>query len=105
MGVASLVIGIIALILGFVPLCGIIALVPAIIGLILGIVDAVRKSKTSEKKGMAIAGIVLCAISIVVIIGYYVLFVAAAASSTGDLNNLANELNNMNVNYSYNYSL
>lgn len=105
MGVASLVIGIIALILGFVPLCGIIALVPAIIGLILGIVDAVKKSKTGESKGMSIAGIVLCSISIIVIIGYYVMFIAAAAGSANELNNLANELNNINTNYSYNYSL
>lgn len=100
MGIASLVIGIISFILGFVPLCGIIALVPAIVGLILGIVDAVMKSKSGEKKGMAIAGIVLCSVAIVFIIGYYILFVALAAS---DLNNITNELNN-NTNYSYNYN-
>lgn len=33
--------------------------VPALVGLILGIVDAVKKGKTGEKKGIAIAGIVL----------------------------------------------
>ena len=100
MGIASMVIGIIALILGFVPLCGIIALVPAIVGLILGIVDTVKKSKVGAKKGMSIAGIVLCAISIIVIIGYYVLFIAAAAGSVEDLNTVTNELNSYNYNYS-----
>lgn len=81
MGVASLVLGILSLIIGFVPFCGAIALLPAIIGLILGIVDVVLKSKKSEPKGMGVAGIVLSAISIVVIV-FWVFVVAAASVST-----------------------
>ncbi len=81
MGVASLVLGILSLIIGFVPFCGAIALLPAIIGLILGIVDVVLKSKKGEPKGMGIAGIVLSAISIVVIV-FWVFVVAAASVST-----------------------
>lgn len=96
MGVASLVIGIIALILGFVPFCGIIALIPAIVGLILGIVDAVKKSKAGAKKGMSIAGIVLCSISIVIIIAYYVIFIAAAAGSAGEFNSVMNSIETYN---------
>ncbi len=68
MGVASLVLGIISLIIGFVPFCGIIALLPAIIGLILGIIDIVKKTKSGMKKGQSIAGLILSAIAIVVII-------------------------------------
>lgn len=78
MGVASLVLGIVSLVFGFIPFCGIIAIIPAFIGLILGIVDAVKKSKSQEPKGMAIAGIVLSVIAIVVI-AWWVLVVAAAA--------------------------
>lgn len=81
MGVASLVLGILSLIVGFVPFCGAIALLPAIIGLILGIVDVVLKSKKGEPKGMGVAGIVLSAISIVVIV-FWVFVVAAASVST-----------------------
>ena len=81
MGVASLVLGILSLIIGFVPFCGAIALLPAIIGLILGIVDVVLKSKKGEPKGMGVAGIVLSAISIVVIV-FWVFVVAAASVST-----------------------
>lgn len=81
MGVASLVLGILSLIIGFVPFCGAIALLPAIIGLILGIVDVVLKSKKGEPKGMGIAGIVLSAISIVIIV-FWVFVVAAASVST-----------------------
>lgn len=58
MGIAALILGIISIIIGFIPLCGAVAFVPAIIGLILGIVDASKKSKTGEKKGVSIAGIV-----------------------------------------------
>ena len=68
MGVASLILGIISLNVGFVPLCGIIALIPAIIGLILGIIDIIKKNKTKEKKNQSIAGIILSAIAIVFII-------------------------------------
>lgn len=50
MGVASLVLGILSLIIGFVPFCGAIALLPAIIGLILGIVDVALKSKKVNQK-------------------------------------------------------
>ncbi len=67
MGVAALVLGIISIVIGFIPFCGAIAFVPAIIGLILGIVDIVKKSKSKEPKGMAIAGTVLSAIAVIVI--------------------------------------
>lgn len=75
MGVASLVLGIVSVIIGFVPICGTIAFIPAIIGLILGIVDIVKKSKSQEAKGLAIAGTVLSSIAIL-IIGYYWIVVA-----------------------------
>lgn len=81
MGVASLVLGIISIVFGFIPFCGAIAFIPALVGLILGIVDAVKKSKSQQPKGMAIAGIILSAIAIV-IIGWWVFVVAAASVAT-----------------------
>lgn len=82
MGVASLVLGIISLIIGFIPFCGMIAFVPAIIGLILGIVEIVKKSKEKAPKGMGIAGTILSAISIVVMVFWF--FVVGIAFSTTD---------------------
>lgn len=73
MGVASLVLGIISVIISFFPFCGIIALVPAIIGLILGLVDTIKKSKTQEPKGQAIAGLVCSTIAVILIIWWYVI--------------------------------
>ena len=81
MRVAALVLGIVSIILGFVPLCGVIAVIPAIIGLILGIVDAVKKSKSNEPKGMAIAGIILSALAIVIIVGWWVIALIGPAAT------------------------
>lgn len=74
MGVAALVLGIVSVIIGFIPLCGAIAFIPAIIGLILGIVDIIQKSKKKEEKGMAIAGVILTGIAIIVISFWILLF-------------------------------
>ncbi|MBP3256256.1 MAG: hypothetical protein J6M60_07230 [Clostridia bacterium] len=86
MGIASLVLGIISMITGFVPFCGSIAFLPALIGLILGIIDIVKKSKSNEKKGLAIAGTVMCAVAILVI--FFWVFVAAAGSGANNTNTI-----------------
>lgn len=78
MGIAALVLGIISIIIAFIPLCGSIAFLPALIGLVLGIVDIVKKGKTGESKGMAIAGTVLSAIALVFIIFWVFIFSTAA---------------------------
>ena len=97
MGVASLVLGIISLIIGFIPLCGSIALVPAIIGVILGIVDIVSKSKKGEKKGTSIAGLILSAIATLIIIFWvFGVFVFGVAATKADLNEVENILTSMN---------
>ena len=69
MGIASLVIGILAIILGFVPGCGIVTAVPAaILGIILGVVEIALKSKKGEPKGMGTAGLILNIIAIVIVV-------------------------------------
>lgn len=93
MGIAALVIGIIAAILAFVPLCGMIAFVPAVVGLILGIVDVVLKGKKEIPKGVGIAGIVLNAIAIVIIFVWTTLFAAAATGAATGLEELGSEMN------------
>lgn len=100
MGVAALVLGIISLIIGFIPFCGMIAFVPAIIGVILGIVEIVNKSKKSESKGMGIAGLVLSVLAIVIMIWW--LFIAGVGLSNLDVNELANQVETNMNNYTYN---
>ena len=79
MGVASMIIGILAAILAFIPFCGYFAFVPAIVGLILGLVDVTKKKKVDKPKGQGVAGIVLNAIAIGLIFLYTIIFGAAAA--------------------------
>ena len=51
MGIASLVIGIVSVVISLFPLVGLIVLIPAVIGLILGIVDNVQKKKKQQERG------------------------------------------------------
>ncbi len=67
MGIAALVIGIVALIVGLVPGCGVFLGIPlAVVGLVLGIIEIVTKSKKGEPKKQGVIGVVLCGVAIVV---------------------------------------
>jgi len=69
MGIAALILGILSILVAFIPGCGLImAFLPALIGLILGIVDVVKKSKSGGKKGLGIAGIILTVLAIIIAI-------------------------------------
>ncbi len=81
MGIASMVIGIIAAILGFVPFCNYFALIPAIVGLVLGAVDMVSKKKKQLPRGIAISGVVLNIIAIALIIVFSLSIAGAAAAA------------------------
>ncbi|QSH40898.1 hypothetical protein P0136_10830 [Lentisphaerota bacterium ZTH] len=65
MGVAALVIGIVAVVFSFVPYLGFLAIAMAIVGFILGVVDVSCKSKAKLPTGNGIAGIVLNSVAIV----------------------------------------
>ena len=88
MGVASLVLGIISLVTGWVPFICFIALILAIIGLILGIVDTIKKGKVpGAKKGISIAGLIISAVAIpIIIFSSLVSFGIVAAILTDDYN-------------------
>lgn len=70
MAVASLVLGIISILIAWIPFCNYIVAIPAIVGLILGIVALVKANKDGGKKGMSIAGIVTSVIAIAFIVYY-----------------------------------
>ena len=74
MGLASLILGIISLVFGFIPLCGSIALLPSIIGLILGIIAVAKKKKEGESKIQAWAGLITNIIAIFIIIFWVFIF-------------------------------
>lgn len=82
MGVASLVLGIISILICWIPCVGWFAFIPAIVGAILGLVDMIQKKKNGEKRGIAIAGFVLCVIAIIVPIIYIIAVGGLAAIGT-----------------------
>lgn len=84
MGIASLILGIVSIIFGIIPFCGMLAIIPAIIGIILGIVDLVKKIKENGSKGMSIAGIVLSAFAVIFII-FWVVVVAMVGAKTENI--------------------
>jgi len=79
MDVASLIIGVVAAILGFIPCCSWLALAPAILGLVLGIVCFNQKKGSNQPTGVALAGIILNGVAILFIAGYTLI------SAAGDL--------------------
>jgi len=65
MGITAFILGVVGLILSFLPFTNFIGILPAIIGLIIGITDLVYNRKNSEyKKGFSISGIILCLIAL-----------------------------------------
>ncbi|MEG0873301.1 MAG: DUF4190 domain-containing protein [Clostridia bacterium] len=97
MGIAALVLGIISIIIGFIPLCGAIAYLPALVGLVLGIVDLVKSKKENQSKGLAIAGTVLSVLALIVITMWLFVFTAVASSpeTQKELNTLENKIENI----------
>lgn len=81
MDIVSLVIGVIAAILGFIPCCSWLALAPAIVGLVLGIVSYNRKRESDAPAGVALAGMILNGIAILLIAGYTLIFTAGDLTS------------------------
>ena len=68
MGIAALVIGIVSLLIAWIPCIGIIAIIPALVGLVLGIVDIVNKSKKKEPISIGVAGTICCGVSLICIV-------------------------------------
>ena len=60
MALTSMILGIVAAAIGWVPVCGLIALAPAIVGIVLGALGL----KSERRRGMAIAGIILSVIGV-----------------------------------------
>lgn len=66
MDIASMILGIISLVFCF--FCSCVSVITAPIGLILGIVDLVQAKGRNKAKGAAISGIIMCALSLLIMI-------------------------------------
>lgn len=79
LGVAALILGIIGLILCFIPVINVFGVILAITALILGIVGMIIAKKKGGSKGMALTGLILGALGIIIFIVMYAVVFAAAS--------------------------
>lgn len=79
MGIAGMVLGIVAIIVSFIPCFGWGAIIIAVIGLILSAVSLSQANKAGAPKGMAIAGLICSVIAIIV--GSVWIFIITKAAS------------------------
>lgn len=90
MGIASLVLGIISLIMSFIPGIGMFFCITAIIGIILGIISLCKKLD----KGKSIAGIITSSLAIIITILYVVGAVSILVGENGLVEQIQNEQEN-----------
>ena len=85
MGIASLVLGIVSLVVAWIPCVGNVAFLPALVGLILGIIDVVKKSKAQAPKGIGLAGTICSGIALLFVIFYAIAIASAASDAAAEL--------------------
>lgn len=83
--IAGFVCGIVALVLSFIPCINWFAFFPAVAGLICSIIGLATAKKGGNKKGLAIAGLVMSIVTIIWIPLFYLVFLAGVASSVAPL--------------------
>ncbi len=86
LGIAGLILGIIALIISFIPCLGMYALVPGIIGIILAAIGLSQANKSNGAKGLVIAALVLSILGSM-IAGYQWYAISRVVSSVTGIEN------------------
>ncbi len=79
LGIASLVLGILAVMFAFIPCVGLFSLLPAIVAIILGAISLSESSKVKAGNGIAVAGLV-CAIIACLVAGLQIYFLNMAGN-------------------------
>lgn len=87
MGIASLALGIISLIMSFIPFVGIFFCITSIMGIVFGIISLYKK----QEKGKSIAGIVTSSLAIVIMIIYTIFIIAVFSGDNGILEQIKRE--------------
>jgi hypothetical protein len=78
LGIAGLVLGILALIIAFIPCVGALALIPGIIAIILSAVGLSQANKVNASRGLIVAGLVISIIAVAVALIWTLLLSAGA---------------------------
>ena len=76
-GIASLILGILALLIAFIPCIGIFALIPGLIAIVLAIVGLSQASSANGSKGIIISGLVISILGTTLAAAWLVFFSAS----------------------------
>lgn len=88
LGITSMILGIIAIIISFVPFLNIISLPTAVVAIVFGIITVIR---TSVKKAFAISGIILSVLAIVIAFSITIFAINMLDKSGKELDRIAKE--------------
>jgi len=95
MGVAALVLGILAVLCSFIPCFSFWAILFGILAIIFGAVGMSQAKKKNGKKGLPKAGLILGIIGTLFALIWWSLFAGAIAASSGELLEAAKQLENL----------
>ena len=96
LGLAAMILGIIAVVLAFIPCIGWLGFIPGLLGVIFGAIS-LKKANAGEvdNKGMSITGLVCGLVAVIILIFQLVIFagaVAAVDDAVGDYDDALDEL-------------
>lgn len=74
LGIAGMILGIVAIVVSFIPCFGWWAMVLAVVGLVLSAISMSHAKKAGASRGMAIAGLICSIIAIIIVIVWITLF-------------------------------
>lgn len=95
LGVAALVLGILAILLAFIPILGFVAYPLAIVGIILGLVGLGRVRRGRSSRGITLAGLIASIVGLVLVIVSTVIYVSALSAGVASADKAVNGLHNV----------
>lgn len=95
LGVAALVLGILAILLAFIPILGFVAYPLAIVGIILGLVGLGRVRKGRASRGITVAGLIASVVGLVLVIVSTVIYVGAIGAGVASVDKAVNGVHNV----------
>lgn len=95
LGMAGLIVGIVALLFSFIPCVGMYAVLPAVVAIILSAISMSQSSKIGSPKGMATAGLI-CGIIALIIAAYWIYLAYYVVHNSSDAMLKINEELNKN---------
>ncbi len=93
LGIAGLIVGIIALLFSFIPCLGMYALLPAVVGIILSAISMKQLGKTGQPKGLAIGGLICSLVAVLIAIYWIYITYYLAHNSSDAMLKISEELN------------